>query len=60
MTIESEKRQVNNKAPNVETPVPEGRGQCIRKETEYVKQLKGGVGEYFTLPHVFRLDPGGI
>jgi hypothetical protein len=48
-TIESKKHQVNNEPSDVETPIvvpeaAEGRGMCIRKETEYVKLLKAGSG----------------
>ena len=45
--IEPEKQQVDNEAPDVEALVPDtntGRGQHIRRETEYVKHLKDGLG----------------
>ena len=48
-TTESEKHNIDNQSPSVETPetvpeVVEGRGKHIRKETEYIRMLKDGSG----------------
>ena len=45
-TIESEKQLVVIETPDVEVddPITQGRGKCIRKETQYVRMLKDGSG----------------